>query len=150
MARRGSWSRDSKDYEDWIDAAYQDRLAAELLFTDPRLYDSCAFHCQQCAEKALKAYLIFKTHRLVDGHNLTWLCKQAVKHDQKFVEWLDESANLNHYYNETRYPGDFPLEFNQKQMESVLKMAQDMNDFIYQEIKQSTQKQNKGETASVM
>ena len=41
MGRRGERSRDSRHYYDWIEAALQDRLAAELLITDERLYDSC-------------------------------------------------------------------------------------------------------------
>ena len=134
MGRRGERSRDSRHYYDWIEAALQDRLAAELLITDERLYDSCAFHCQQCAEKSLKAYLLLKNGRLVDGHNLTWLCKQAVKLDPHFTEWLDESAALNHYYIETRYPLDFGVDITEKRIRRVLEMANEMYFFICAEI----------------
>lgn len=134
MGRRGERSRDSRRYYDWIEAALQDRLAAELLVSDERLYDSCAFHCQQCAEKSLKAYLLLKNGHLVDGHNLTWLCKQAVKLDSRFAEWLDESAALNHYYIETRYPSDFAVDITERRIARVLGMAREMYQFICGEI----------------
>ncbi len=72
--------------------------------TDDRCYNLSAFHCQQAIEKALKSYILLKSGLLVDGHNLTWLCKQAMRYDPKFSDWLDESAALNRCYIETRYP----------------------------------------------
>ena len=43
---------------------YLDFLAAKNLITDARCYNSAAFHCQQCIEKALKGYLLFKKYKL--------------------------------------------------------------------------------------
>lgn len=142
MSRRGPRPHDSKHYWDWVEAAYLDRLAAELLMTDERLYEASAFHCQQCTEKSLKAYLLMKTGNLVDGHNLTWLCKQAVKHDPTFQEWLDESAYLNHYYIETRYPSDFQTDITKERILTILTMTQRMNQFIFEEVKQHTKEES--------
>lgn len=50
--------------------------------------------------------------------------------DDSFVQWLDESAVLNRYYIETRYPADIPLEIDGETMESLLRMSGEMMDFI--------------------
>lgn len=127
---RNSKKGDSKRYYDWIYHASLDRMAAEVLCNDPQLYYAAAFHCQQCIEKALKGYLLFKSRHLLDGHNLTWLCKQAAMMDDSFIQWIDESAVLNRYYIETRYPADIPLEINSSTMKSLMNMSGSMMDFI--------------------
>ncbi len=129
MSRNGK-KGDSKRYYDWIYRSYLDRMAAETLCGDPLLYDAAAFHCQQCIEKALKGYLLFKSRRLLDGHNLTWLCKQAAMMDEGFIQWIDESAVLNRYYIETRYPADIPLEIDSAQMKTLMNMSGNMLEFI--------------------
>ncbi len=75
---------DSRRYYDWLDRAAEDMMATEKLADDEFCYNACAFHCQQTIEKALKAYILLKTDRLLDGHNLTWLCKQAARYDDHF------------------------------------------------------------------
>ena len=94
MGRRGPRAQDSKRYYDWLYKAEEDLHSARLLKSEEICQLCAAFHCQQCIEKALKAYILYQTNILHDGHNLTWLCKQAVKLDREFTEWLDESADL--------------------------------------------------------
>ena len=100
---------DSRRYYDWLEHSSQDLIAAKILSEDDRCYRLSAFHCQQAIEKALKAYILLKSDVLVDGHNLTWLCRQAKKYDKGFHQWFDESADLNQCYIETRYPADIEL-----------------------------------------
>lgn len=121
---------DSTYYRDWLERAREDILCAKVLCESEKCNNSAAFHCQQCIEKALKAYILLKSDSLVDGHNLTWLCRQAMRHDQRFDEWLDESASLNKCYIETRYPADLPLSLNQGEVARYYKMAQEMYRFI--------------------
>lgn len=94
--------------------------------------DNCnaAFHCQQCIEKALKAYVLFMQNKHIDGHNLTYLCRSAVKIDPKFTEWLDESVELNRYYIETRYPTDEGFDVTDGDLEKIYVMAGEMYKFI--------------------
>lgn len=135
MARSSGKKGDSKRYYDWVYHAVLDRMAAEKLCRDPKLYYTAAFHCQQCIEKALKGFLLYKSHRLFDGHNLTWLCKQAAMLDGGFTQWIDESVVLNRYYIETRYPADIPLEIDSQSMESLMTICGGMLDFICDMIK---------------
>lgn len=130
MARRQRHSDDSRHYYDWLDKAEDDMIAAEVLAKDDRCYNLCAFHCQQAIEKALKAYLLLSSPYPVDGHNLSWLCKQAARKDKAFTQWLDECATLNGYYTETRYPSDIPEDIGPKEIQSSYGMASDIYHFI--------------------
>jgi len=127
-------NNDSKRYYDWLNRASEDLAAARLLLTSKDTLNAACFHCQQCIEKALKGYILFKTHSNVDGHNLTWLCRQAIRNDGRFNEWLDESAALNRYYIETRYPADVPLKLTVEMVVNVCEIAAKMYVFICKEI----------------
>lgn len=140
MGRRREGNNDSRRYIDWLERAGEDMLAAERLLGSDDTLNVCAFHCQQCIEKALKGYLIFKTHKHLDGHNLTWLCRQAIKVDSRFIEWLDESVALNRYYIETRYPADLPLELTGDTVKRACDMARSMYNFICNEIDNAPEK----------
>lgn len=135
MSRRSSHSGDSKRYYDWLFHAYQDLLAARMLITDKRLFNPTVFHCQQAIEKSLKAFLLYKHRKLFDGHNLTWLCKQAALTDQAFTKWIGKSTLLNRFYIETRYPADIPEEIDRQLVEEILEATEDMMDFICDNIK---------------
>lgn len=132
---RGEHKTDSKRCYDWMFYAYGDIISARLLSTDKRLYSMAAFHCQQCAEKALKAFLLSKNHKLMDGHNLTWLCKQAALVNDGFARWIAESAMLNRYYIETRYPADILLEVDREALEQITVSAEGLLEFAAQQIK---------------
>ena len=72
MTRRRKGASDSCFYYKWLDKALCDLQAARLLLTYGGDHYNIAFHCQQAIEKALKGYLLFRTGRHFDGHNLTY------------------------------------------------------------------------------
>ncbi len=125
---------DSTRYYDWLDRASEDIVSARVLRDEQSCNNSAAFHCQQTIEKALKAYILLKSDILVDGHNLTWLCKRAMRYDKRFTEWLEESASLNKCYIETRYPADLPLDLTFDEVTGFYNMAADMYEFILHEV----------------
>ena len=132
---RGYRDSDSRRYFDWLFHANLDFLAAKNLINDERCYNSVAFHCQQCIEKALKGYLLFKKHKLFDGHNLTWLCKQAAVCDQHFQQWIARSSMLNRFYIETRYPADLPFDIDTDTIDDLMAATSDMLEFITEQIR---------------
>ena len=134
MSRSRKGGRDSLYYYKWLDKALLDLQAARILMTWNGDACNIAFHCQQAIEKALKGYLLFKTGRHFDGHNLTYLCRQAVQQDARFAEWLDESAALNNLYIETRYPTDLPLAIDERACRKYFAMAENMFAAIRQEL----------------
>lgn len=124
---RGYRDSDSRRYFDWLYYAAIDLRAAKLLLDDDRCYNQVAFHCQQAAEKALKGYLLWRKHHLYDGHNLPWLCKQAMAEDEHFREKLQLASDINHYYIEARYPADFLLQLDG---ETASQLIVDTNDLL--------------------
>lgn len=134
MSRARKGGRDSLYYYKWLDKALLDLQAARILMTWNGDTCNIAFHCQQAIEKALKGYLLFKTGRHFDGHNLTYLCRQAVQQDEMFTEWLDESAALNNLYIETRYPTDLPVAIDEHTCRQYFAMAENMFAAIRQEL----------------
>lgn len=136
MGRHRPRTRDSRKHIDWINKAGEDITAAKILMNHPQCFNACAFHCQQAIEKSLKAYILVASDMLVDGHNLTWLCRQANKYDREkaFSQWLEDSAGLNKFYIETRYPTDLGVKITGKNIERIYKTAREMYDFICSQI----------------
>ena len=139
------YSQDSRQYFDWLDHSSADLIAASILKEDDRCYDLAAFHCQQSIEKALKAYILLRSGQLVDGHNLTWLCRQAKKHHKGFQQWYDESADLNQCYIETRYPADVEKEITYKMVQDFYTMAKEMYRFIFEQVDQELDRREQAE-----
>ena len=65
----------------------------------------------------------------MDGHNLTWLCRRVASIDAHFQQWMDESAALNRYYIETRYPTDIPTQISDEELSRILAMTEEL--FFY-------------------
>ncbi len=127
-------SKDSRKYFDWLEIAAGDLLAARLLIEQEQCAEAAAFHCQQGMEKAFKAYLIDRTGALVDGHNLTWLCRQAMKHSRGFSRWLDATAKMNRLYIETRYPSDIDLRLSDERVREIYQTAREVYDYVCTEV----------------
>lgn len=132
--RKNAGYSDSRRYYDWIGRASEDLTCAMLLLREDECYNCIAFHCQQAIEKALKSYILIKTNQPVDGHNLTWLCKRAMKYNQQFHTWLADSAALNKCYIETRYPSDMYPTITYEDVRQYVQMAKEMYAFICEEM----------------
>ena len=61
-------------------------------------------HCQQSAEKSLKAYLCARNLDIPKTHEVSRLCKQCREIDDAFSVLLDDCEELEVYATETRYP----------------------------------------------
>ncbi len=127
---RGYRDGDSRRYFDWLYYAAIDLQCAKILVDDRHCYNQVAFHCQQCLEKAMKGYLLWKRHRLYDGHNLPFLCKQAMQDDANFKKWLLATTTINHYYIEARYPADFLLQLDEDTAADLIITTSDMLMFV--------------------
>jgi HEPN domain-containing protein len=127
---RGYRENDSRQYDRWMVYAYTDLFSARKLAEDERCQRNAVFHCQQCIEKALKAYLMFKRHRLYDGHNLTWLCKQAMQYDRNFEKWLAKSTAVNKFYIETRYPSDIMSDITTELLNDLIESTSQILEFV--------------------
>jgi len=127
---RGYRESDSRRYFDWLYYAAIDLRAAKILLDDTRCFNVVAFHCQQAVEKAIKGYLLWRKHHLYDGHNLPWLCKQAMQEDEHFRDRLQLVSDLNKFYIEARYPADFLLQLDAETAQTLIIECTDMLTFV--------------------
>jgi len=90
----------------WIEKADEDSLVVHQLFeADSIARSTIGFHCQQAAEKYLKAFLIFHGIEPERTHNLEFLLARCSDIDTIFS--AIDLLNLTDYGVEARYPGDF-------------------------------------------
>jgi len=82
------------------------RSAERLLTADPPLLDTAVYHCQQVAEKALKAYLTLQDAPFQKTHVLSLLVEQCMEFDASFSQIRDSAEILTPFAVAFRYPGD--------------------------------------------
>lgn len=93
---------------EWIEKAEGDFHTAgreARARTSPN-YDAVCFHCQQCAEKYLKAYLQEHGQRFPRTHDLVELLELCLLFDKSFEPQRNMLKDLSRYAVEYRYPGD--------------------------------------------
>ncbi|MCL2084487.1 MAG: HEPN domain-containing protein [Oscillospiraceae bacterium] len=115
---------DSRRYMDWLARAKTDIDTMSLLIEHGGDPATAIFHGHQAMEKSFKGYLLFAARQHADGHNLTWLCRQALKIDGAFAMFLPDCARMSRSYIETRYPTDLPLRIDVRQPDAVMSVAQ--------------------------
>jgi HEPN domain-containing protein len=69
-------------------------------------YDTTCFHCQQAAEKVLKAFLISRNVTFERVHAMVYLVDLCVAQGRTFNELREKAELLSPYAVEVRYPGD--------------------------------------------
>jgi HEPN domain-containing protein len=97
---------DSKIIQEWLRYSQSDMTAARYMFynVNPKELEISVFHCQQCAEKALKAYLVAHELDPPKIHDLLILCKMCAEIDTEFLSLVNISSDLNPYAVAARYP----------------------------------------------
>ena len=115
--------------DEWVAKAesdFQIAVALSRLRKQPQ-YDGICYHCQQSAEKYLKAYLVSKGDTPRRIHDLVELLKDCAIHDSSLTSLDTEARILSPYSVEFRYPGDFATE---SESEEALKVLRIMRRFI--------------------
>jgi HEPN domain-containing protein len=87
----------------WIAFARRDVLAADVLQRNG-IYEESCFHSQQAAEKALKAFLLYKGQTPPRIHALPDLLTRCLTFDTTLNALRAECTTLNQYYAPTRDP----------------------------------------------
>lgn len=92
-------------HEAWLSLAEDDLKVVKLILnSDEIVLGPVFFHIQQCAEKALKAYLIFKDQNVRRTHDLVVLVETCAEIDEDFIPFLKDAVDLTPYASESRYP----------------------------------------------
>jgi len=95
-----------RDYiQQWLHKAYTDLQSAQRLAARPDpILETALFHCQQAAEKAVKAYLAYRDHPLEKTHDVEKLVALAVSYEPRFATWQQAAEMLTPYATTFRYP----------------------------------------------
>jgi HEPN domain-containing protein len=117
---------------DWIRYAANDLISARHLFEDlyPRQTDIAVYLSQQCAEKALKAFLVANNTEPPRIHDLIKLVELCKNIDNSFIEIKTDCERLNPYGSVTRYPNE--LVIDETIAKTVIERAQKIYDFAAQ------------------
>jgi HEPN domain-containing protein len=118
------------EIQQWLAKAQRDLNAARILLEHDEPYlDITVYHCQQAVEKALKAYLTYKSVFFQKTHNLVVLLVLCVPFDEGFSEWRTVAITLTPYAVDYRYPGDV-LQPEQTEAEFAVESAAAFINFV--------------------
>lgn len=114
---------------EWLEYAERDIKAANhLLSLYPVPIEIVCFHCQQCAEKALKAVLVEHDIEPPKTHDLRELCQMCVEFDTAFQNLTAAFKDLTAYGVSPRYPNG--LDLDERRMNEALKDSRKVFDFV--------------------
>lgn len=117
------------DFKKWLNIAKRDLETAQILINHhkPAVENAC-YHCQQCAEKSLKAYLEFSGELIPFNHNLALLCKKCVQLQPEFQKITRQANQLNPFITITRY--EECLDLTEADGKLAVKRAEEVLDFV--------------------
>ena len=91
----------------WLAKAGSDLLNADNNLKSERIpFDTVCFHCQQAAEKLLKAFLVGEGHSFPFTHDLLLLLEEVLPLSPAAEPLREALALLMPYAVEIRYPDD--------------------------------------------
>ena len=95
-----------REIQAWLAKANNDLRGAEVdLAADPPLIEDSLFHCQQAAEKAMKAFLTAHNVVFRKTHDLDELASACEQIDTSLKVILNPIRDLTVFAWEFRYPG---------------------------------------------
>ena len=113
---------------EWVRKAEADlSLAVRVSAQRPRLNDAVCFHCQQAAEKYLKALMCERSLTIPRTHDLGNLLLQLLPTDSTLAKHRRRLLRLTDYAVDYRYPG---IHASPRQAQSAVRMASLIRDDI--------------------
>lgn len=114
----------------WLIKARHDLRSAQCLYEDtPPLLDTAAYHCQQAAEKALKAYLSLHGIPFRKTHLLVPLLAECEALDPGFAVLVEAAECLTPFATAFRYPGDV-LDPDPADVKAAIALASSVLEFV--------------------
>jgi HEPN domain-containing protein len=114
----------------WIQKAENDISSAYILTEKmyPVPTEIVCFHCQQAAEKYLKAFLVYNDQEPPKTHDLIELTRLCSNFDKDFPVIIPKCEYLLPFTAQTRYPGK--IEIEEEDMKKALAFAQAIIEFV--------------------
>lgn len=119
-------------HEHWLLIAQEDLDSAKHLFAVP--FMTSLFHIQQCAEKALKAYLMFKKGMVIKTHDLVRLVNVCMEFDTNFETLRLFAAVLTPYETAGRYPETSFAKPSIEEIRELIEQAEFVFNFVTQRL----------------
>ena len=115
-------------YQEWLLKSKRDLDAAKVLL-EKKYCDMAIYHTQQCAEKALKGYCVYKLQPLIKTHDLERINSICMSLDNDFRELDFFATCLNGLDVQFRYP-DTEFEPTETEVEEAIQWAEQMLTFV--------------------
>jgi len=116
-------------HDEWIKKAYSDLIGAKMLFENDTTLDLAIYHTQQCAEKALKSYLVYKKQEIRKVHDLVQLLKDCFEFEPDFWKFITTAKLLKPFATKFRYPDDLLLP-DRSDVAIAIQKAEDLFNFV--------------------
>ena|SRR5579863_548838 len=121
-----------REHEHWLLIAQEDLVSAKILSLTP--FMTALFHIQQCAEKALKAYMVFKKNSFTKTHDLGRLIDICMEMDEDFETLRFLAAVLTPYETAGRYPTTDFVRLTIKEIEGIIAQSEFIFNFVIHRI----------------
>lgn len=120
------------DAKAWMVKAWRDLETARRAATgEPPFYDIAVYHCQQAAEKAVKAFLVQHGKTYEKTHDIEVLVDLACETEASFRKLTDAADALTPYATRFRYPNaTFAVEPKPTEYNEAVQNAQAIYDFV--------------------
>lgn len=119
----------------WLERAKSNLIIGKSINIDGVALEDLCFELQQCAEKSLKALLIYhnvtfpKTHNLLD---LIQLLKDNT--NVKIPNFIAKATKLTLYATQTRYP-DFTERISKEKYNEAIELAETVYKWVEEQVK---------------
>jgi HEPN domain-containing protein len=121
-----------REAREWLERADRDLgLARQTLAGASPYFEMVAYHSQQAAENALKAFLTASATPFRRTHDVTELQSQCAAISSGFVQFVTAAQILTPYATQFRYPGG-PLEPTQAEAQQAVGLADSVVHFVHQ------------------
>ena len=118
----------------WLILADDNLKLAEMTMKDTEpVYWAAAFHCQQAAERSLKAFLAYNEYHVEKTHDIEFLVKLCLKFLPEMEQFIEVSAVLSEYAVETRYPMS-RFEITRVKAKEAMEIARSIYEFVLKSI----------------
>ena len=115
------------DVRAWLGKVESDLRCAEIdILADPPLTEDAMFHCQQAAEKTLKAFLTWHDRPFRKTHDLAEIGRECTEIDASLEPLCRRAAALTVFAWAFRYPGDME-QIPVKEAEEALTLAREVH-----------------------
>ena len=118
--------------KEWIEKADHDLGSAKVIYVHlPDYFDTIAFHCQQAAEKYIKAVLFYHRIEFQRSHDLIYLLELLSEKIDINENWYKLAVSLNGFSVQIRYPNTI-IKLSKEEIEVSIQIADDFRKFAFQ------------------